>query len=614
MGRVLAKRFFGDTSTGATGEDVASVTVAGTNNNYTAKPAITFTAPPAGVTAVAGAVTMKAVTPTITAAGAGVHSVDYAPTETLTLTGSGVGTQATFTVSSVKVRAATQAVAAAGSGYFTGDTVTFGDGTWTTPAVFTLTVDPSTITATGTSNAGSRSIASALTDPVTADSSSGSGTGATFNIGCGVRGVVPAAPGTYTVVPASPVATTTNSATGTGATLTPTWRSPSAAVAAGGTAYSVGQTLTAVGGTGTPATFTVASLVGADGTAVATVTMATPGAYTVPPANPVATTGGTSSDCTLTVTWEMASAVVATSGTGDVSADYISGEVLTLVGGTGGAATATITDVKVRTAVVVGQGNGKYFEGDTVTFSTAFNSIAAVLTLTVTAGAINAVALTNAGVRTTTLPTQPLVHSATTSVHGAGATFNAGFDVNTVALATGGSYTTLPTNPVATTGSAAGAGCTLTITGYGVNTVPVATAGSGYLVAPTVIDSLAGNATLTAVLTSTHPNAIVAHAYTGGTLKVASIVKQSGSRRYRVTTTDTTEEAYLTAIAAAALGEMNIMAYDANGSSYFVDKLTRHHAILTRGTVVGSFVWATGDAVNWWFDAADADHCMIENA
>jgi hypothetical protein len=91
-------------------------------------------------------------------------------------------------------------------------------------------------------------------------------------------------------------------------------------------------------------------------------------------------------------------------------------------------------------------------------------------------------------------------------------------------------------------------------------------------------------------------------------------VKQTGSHRYRVNTSDGAADCYLKATAASAVTQMNVMAYDANGSSYFVTKLTRHHAVLTRGTMVGAFVWATDELVNWWFDAADATHCLIENA
>jgi hypothetical protein len=68
MGRPLNKKYFGNRNIGTTGtaddgiggQGIASVTIAGTNNNYIAVPTATFAAPtlPGGVTATAGAITM----------------------------------------------------------------------------------------------------------------------------------------------------------------------------------------------------------------------------------------------------------------------------------------------------------------------------------------------------------------------------------------------------------------------------------------------------------------------------------------------------------------------------------------------------------------------------
>jgi hypothetical protein len=74
----------------------------------------------------------------------------------------------------------------------------------------------------------------------------------------------------------------------------------SAAVAAGGTGYTDGDTLSTSGGTGTPATFTAT----VSGGVVTAVTLDTAGSYTVVPTDPVSTTGGTGTGCTLTVTWD----------------------------------------------------------------------------------------------------------------------------------------------------------------------------------------------------------------------------------------------------------------------------------------------------------------------
>lgn len=99
MGRPLSKKFFGNTNTPAIGgEGVASVTVGGTNNNYSSFPTVVFSAPqlPGGTTAT-GTVIAGVVSATITAAGTG-----YSVNDVLTLVG-GTGTAATLTVNTVDV-------------------------------------------------------------------------------------------------------------------------------------------------------------------------------------------------------------------------------------------------------------------------------------------------------------------------------------------------------------------------------------------------------------------------------------------------------------------------------------------------------------------------------
>jgi len=78
-------------------------------------------------------------------------------------------------------------------------------------------------------------------------------------------------------------------------------KAASATVAAGGTGYTVGDTLTLVGGTvTTPATFNVDTVAGGVVTAVSPVAV---GDYDVIPDDPVSTTGGTGTLCTLNVVW-----------------------------------------------------------------------------------------------------------------------------------------------------------------------------------------------------------------------------------------------------------------------------------------------------------------------
>lgn len=141
-------------------------------------------------------------------------------------------------------------------------------------------------------------------------------TAATFEVLAVAAGVVTALRivknGAYTSNPSSPVSTT--GGTGTGATVTVTFASTgwvverqnqealSATVAAGGTGYAVSDVLTVVGGTKTTAaTFTVATVAAG---VVTSVTLNAKGAYQIIPANPVATTGGAGTGCTLNVTWQ----------------------------------------------------------------------------------------------------------------------------------------------------------------------------------------------------------------------------------------------------------------------------------------------------------------------
>lgn len=120
--------------------------------------------------------------------------------------------------------------------------------------------------------------------------------------------------GLYTATPAND-ATVTGGA-GSGAEFTLTWDTngwldrravgcpealASAAVAAGGTGYTVGDILTIDGGTfSRPATVRVAT---APAGVVGTVTVEDWGDYTTAPGNPASTTGGTGSGCTLNLTF-----------------------------------------------------------------------------------------------------------------------------------------------------------------------------------------------------------------------------------------------------------------------------------------------------------------------
>lgn len=98
MGRPLNDRLFGNRNTGGEGgESVASVTVAGTNNDYTAIPTLTFSAPtlPGGTTATGTVSTMSGATVAVNAGGTG-----YTNNDIVTVSG-GTGTAITIDVGTV---------------------------------------------------------------------------------------------------------------------------------------------------------------------------------------------------------------------------------------------------------------------------------------------------------------------------------------------------------------------------------------------------------------------------------------------------------------------------------------------------------------------------------
>ena len=112
-----------------------------------------------------------------------------------------------------------------------------------------------------------------------------------------------------------------------------------ATIANGGSGYTVGDTLTMVGGTptSTGGTFTVSTV---SSGVVTAVTAASSKAYTALPANPVSTTGGTGTGCTLNVTYSIdpGGLTIGTAGSG-----YVEQPTVTFSGGGGSGAAAYAT-------------------------------------------------------------------------------------------------------------------------------------------------------------------------------------------------------------------------------------------------------------------------------
>lgn len=213
-----------------------SITASG---SYATKPTIGTSGNGSGATFSA---TMKAVSATMAAAGTG-----YAPADTITLTGGSHTINSILTVATTKV--VSLAVNAGGSNYQVGDTITLAGGTFGTPCLVTVASVSSGAVATVTiTNAGSYT---ANTTSFTQGSTSGVGSGATFNTGVfGVNTVTVSTPGAYTTLPSSPVSQGSTSGSGSSATFTVLWGVLSVAVTAGGSGYDSTSALAVSGGGG----------------------------------------------------------------------------------------------------------------------------------------------------------------------------------------------------------------------------------------------------------------------------------------------------------------------------------------------------------------------------
>lgn len=156
-----------------------------------------------------------------------------------------------------------------------------------------------------------------------------------------------------------------------------------------------------------------------------------------------------------------------------------------------------------------------------------------------------------------------------------------------------------------------------TLTGITMNT-----AGSGYTSTATmfmnVVDPDGGaesSGTYTIVLTSSVQNALTFTAWvptasngtanTGGSaINGGDIVKQTGTGRYYVRNSQGYGACKLVATNSPARGEMYLVATDANGSTYWVTRLTNREARLTRRTMNTAYVYATNDQAGWTFGSA----------
>jgi len=188
-------------------------------------------------------------------------------------------------------------------------------------------------------NGGTRIYGNATIDTFATISGNLNTVGGNVNIasGTGVTSITRTVQGSgYTTIPTITVSAPT-SIGGITATATANMQNLTATPVAGGTGYTVGDTVSLVGGTiasgSTVGTFRVATL----GASNAIASMDTPnfGTYSVLPTNPVSLTGGTGSLATANITYLFGTANITNAGSG-----YVSQPTITFSGGGGSGAAA----------------------------------------------------------------------------------------------------------------------------------------------------------------------------------------------------------------------------------------------------------------------------------
>ena len=171
---------------------------------------------------------------------------------------------------------------------------------------------------------------------------------------------------------------------------------------------------------------------------------------------------------------------------------------------------------------------------------------------------------------------------------------------------------------------------TASVNGSGVVTITITEQGSGYSVAPTVTVAGGGTGyTFTAVLTTTNAlnsgtltyPSLFGYAYVPGDSQYREydVIAQKGSRRYKVQTGTTGQYVGVCALTAAAngsltSGQMNLIATDANGNTYYVTKLTAHLASLTQIAGGSNYKYTTGQQAPWSYAAASGKYVQVASA
>lgn len=220
--------------TGIEGVDIV------TGGQYTSTPGYSFSGAGSGAT----------VSPKLRIINTGVtvvsQGLDYAAGDTILLAGGTHSVQAQLTVTATRLESFV--LDDGGSLFAPGDTITFTDGTFTVAAVITVdTVDGGgAILTAHVSTKGVYTVNSAGASYTT----SGSGVGAAFSgLSFGVNSISPSTPGNYTALPSNPVSQQSSSGAGTGATFNLDWEIFQVAVLTTGSGYDISSGITFTGGT-----------------------------------------------------------------------------------------------------------------------------------------------------------------------------------------------------------------------------------------------------------------------------------------------------------------------------------------------------------------------------
>jgi hypothetical protein len=344
-------------------------------------------------------------------------------------------------------------------------------------------------------------------------------------------------------------------------------------------------------------------------------------------------------------------------------ADYLTGDILTVTTGTAVTpAKFTVDALQVSGFTIVTGNDGNtahgYAVGDVLHFGNGVVLTVATINGTgypANRGVVTSATLTNAGSYLgTTPPTGTVGQSNPTEVGGRGFTVNFSWGVETVTVLQAGDYTAVASGASATTvthadlSASTATGCTLNIW-YGVETITVSEKGSGYTGAETITfsattDGSETRATGTIALTvdtgavgsaTNQENAIIAYAIVNG-LEEVDIIRQVSTDRYKINSNSTGNsnvghvigKLKVTDVANGQFSgnegtEMNIWAFDSEGKSYLVKKLTARKAVVypfacARLSKSAGTQFAAGSAIPWKFFEgqanASAGYVKIENA